>query len=224
MATVLKMRRWKLVAKKLTLLEKKEKFASKRSDDVFDNMDRENIIENLQKLSEVQSSGLNLETNYLRHRLKSLERTKHLMCWHDGSTVGGRCYIVVTISVMFDMAVFQWWRILPEIWLKCLHPNNCWEAISIHNWKSPSNEQQLFYSDIRLEDIYLLRENLETSDGLPISHMMQIFKEIHLHVNLKLANKKKEFFLRFLQYSREFLGNSSIYTPVKKPQFTRRCQ
>ena len=107
LATVLKMRRWKLVAKKLTLLEKKEKFASKRSDDVFDNMDRENIIENLQKLSEVQSSGLNLETNYLRHRLKSLERTKHLMCWHDGSTVGGRCYIVVTISVMFDMAVFQ---------------------------------------------------------------------------------------------------------------------
>ena len=89
------------------LLEKNEKFASKRSDEVFDNMDRESIIENLQKLSEVQSSGLNLETNYLRHRLKSLERTKHLMCWHDGSTVGGRRYIVVTISVMFDMAVFQ---------------------------------------------------------------------------------------------------------------------
>ena len=114
MATVLKMRRWKLVAKKLTLptfgrnyLKKKEKFASKRSDEVFDNMDRESIIEDLQKLNEVQSSGLNLETNYLRHRLKSLERTKHLMCWHDGSTVGGRCYIVVTISVMFDMAVFQ---------------------------------------------------------------------------------------------------------------------
>ena len=95
------------MAKKLTLLEKKEKFASKISDDVFDNMDRENIIENLQKLNEVQSSGLNLETNYLRHRLQSLERTKHLMCWHDGSTVGGRRYIVVTISVMFDMAVFQ---------------------------------------------------------------------------------------------------------------------
>ena len=29
------------------LLEKNEKFASKRSDEVFDNMDRESIIENL---------------------------------------------------------------------------------------------------------------------------------------------------------------------------------
>ena len=35
----------------------------KRPDEVFDNMDRESIINNLQKLDEVQSSGLNLETN-----------------------------------------------------------------------------------------------------------------------------------------------------------------
>ena len=53
------------------LLEKKEKFMRKRSDEVFDNMGRESIIENLEKLNEVQSSGLNLETNYLRNRLKS---------------------------------------------------------------------------------------------------------------------------------------------------------
>ena len=45
------------------LLEKNEKFMRKRSDEVFDNMDRESIIENLQKLNEVQSSILNLETN-----------------------------------------------------------------------------------------------------------------------------------------------------------------
>ena len=77
-ATVLKKMRWKLVAEKLTLptsgrnyLKKKEKFMRKRSDEVFDNMGRESIIENLEKLNEVQSSGLNLETNYLRNRLKS---------------------------------------------------------------------------------------------------------------------------------------------------------
>ena len=73
----------------------------KRPDEVFDNMDRESIIKNLQKFNEVQSSGLNLETNDLRNELKSLERTKHLMCWHDGSTIGGHGFIVITISVMF---------------------------------------------------------------------------------------------------------------------------
>ena len=39
-----------------------------KKDQVFDNMDRESIIENLQKFNEVQNSGLNLETNSLRNR------------------------------------------------------------------------------------------------------------------------------------------------------------
>ena len=46
-----------------------KKFMRKRSDEVFDNMGRESIIENLQKFSEVKSSGPNLETNYLRNRV-----------------------------------------------------------------------------------------------------------------------------------------------------------
>ena len=46
------------------LIDKNEKLMRKRSDEVFDNMARESIIENLQKLNEVQSSGLNLERNY----------------------------------------------------------------------------------------------------------------------------------------------------------------
>ena len=36
--------------------------------------------------------------------------------------------------------------------------------------RSPSNDQQLLYSDISL-----LRENLETSDGIPIRDKMWIF-------------------------------------------------
>ena len=46
----------------------------KRSDEVFDNMGRESIIENLQKFSEVKSSGLNLKTNYLRNRVSLWRR------------------------------------------------------------------------------------------------------------------------------------------------------
>ena len=51
------------------LLEKNKKFMRKRSDEVLDNMDRESITENLQKLNEVQSSGLDLETNSLQNKL-----------------------------------------------------------------------------------------------------------------------------------------------------------
>ena len=90
----------------------------KRYDEVFDDMDRESIIENLNSLNEVKSSGLNLETNDLRNRLRFLER------------------ICSTSRV--------------------------------------SNEQRLLHSDIRHENISLLRENLETSDG--IRDELRIFK------------------------------------------------
>ena len=81
------------------LLEKNEKFMRKRSDEVFDNMDTESIIENLQKLNEVQSSGLHLETNDLRNKLKSLDRAMHLVYWHDSSAIGGHGFIVITITI-----------------------------------------------------------------------------------------------------------------------------
>ena len=49
------------------IIGKIEKFMRTISDEAFDNMDREIIIENWQKLNEIQSSGLNLEINYLRN-------------------------------------------------------------------------------------------------------------------------------------------------------------
>ena len=88
------------------LLEKNEKFIRKRSDKVFDNMDRKSIAENIRKFSEVQSSALNLEPSYLRNRPKSLERTRPLICRHDVVTIGGHGYIVIAISIVFDVNAF----------------------------------------------------------------------------------------------------------------------
>ena len=59
-ATELKEMRWKLAAAKWTLPTfarnylKNEKFMWKKADAAFDNMDRESIIEKLQKLNEYQ--------------------------------------------------------------------------------------------------------------------------------------------------------------------------
>ena len=99
------------------------------------------------------------------------------MCWHDGSTIGGHGYIVITISVMFDVAAF----FSDEEYFLKYGENVCVQSIvekpSLYIiGRCPSNDQQLLYSDIRLEDISLLRENLETSDGIPIRDKMRVFK------------------------------------------------
>ena len=40
-------------------------------------------------------------------RSKKLEHTRHLSLWHDHSVVLSRGYILVTLSVIFDEAVFD---------------------------------------------------------------------------------------------------------------------
>ena len=102
------------------------------------------------------------------------------MCWHDGSTIGGHGYIVITISVMFDVAAF----FSDEEYFLKYGENVCVQSIvekpSLYIiGRSPSNDQQLLYSDISL-----LRENLETSDGIPIRDKMRIF---NIHYSQKAS-------------------------------------
>ena len=78
---------------------------------------------------------------------------------------------------MFDVAVF----FSDEEYFLKYGENVCVQSIvekpSLYIiGRFPSNDQQLLYSDICLEDISLLRENLETSDGIPIRDKMRIFK------------------------------------------------
>ena len=63
-----------------------------------------------EELSQCASKFEAVETNdcqYLMEHLKKLERTRHLSLWHDHSVVLSRGYILVTLSVIFDEAVFD---------------------------------------------------------------------------------------------------------------------
>ena len=107
------------------------------------------------------------------------------MCWHDGSTIGGHGYIVITISVMFDVAAFFSDQ---EYFLKYgenVRVQSIVQKLSLYIiGRCPSNDQQLFYFYIHLEDISLLRENLETSEGIPIRDNMRIF---NIHYSQKAS-------------------------------------
>ena len=48
--------------------------------------------------------GADLEL--LRKKLKNIERTRHLMVWHDNSTVANHGYLLCLVSVLYDHAVY----------------------------------------------------------------------------------------------------------------------
>lgn len=58
----------------------------------------------------------NMDGNALKTLIKRLERTRTLGMWHDHSTLLGKGYVMVTVKVMYDKAVF---KMMDEI--KCAH-------------------------------------------------------------------------------------------------------
>ena len=45
------------------------------------------------------------ETTNLKNKFKKLQRKRHLMLWHDTSTICNHSHILMTISSLFDRAI-----------------------------------------------------------------------------------------------------------------------
>ena len=60
----------------------------------FQNLTGHEITNELKCLGELPNDSLSNET--LVNKLKSLERTRHLMLWHDGSTLANHSHILMT--------------------------------------------------------------------------------------------------------------------------------
>ena len=73
------------------------------SEDVISKLYSEKLSQHVSKFEAIETN----ERQYLTERLKKLERTQHLSLWHDHSVVLSRGYMIVTLSVIFDEAVFD---------------------------------------------------------------------------------------------------------------------
>ena len=66
-----------------------------------DSMSVEEVVERLTMLNE---DGENEEE--MKERLKVMERTQHLMMWHDLSTVANHSHLVFMVTCLYDQATF----------------------------------------------------------------------------------------------------------------------
>ena len=73
------------------------------TDDVIDKMSSEELKKCVSQFEMVSV----IDPCYLRKRLKAFERTCHLVLWHDHSSVLSRGYILITLNVIYDNAVFD---------------------------------------------------------------------------------------------------------------------
>ena len=78
-----------------------------QSDNYYDNMSKEMIKEKLESIEEYdEEEDGSKSLSDLIEKIKKYERTRHLAFWHDGSTVSNHSHILMTVSCMYDKAVY----------------------------------------------------------------------------------------------------------------------
>ncbi|XP_066928359.1 uncharacterized protein [Clytia hemisphaerica] len=117
-----------------------------------------------------------LPKDKLIERLKNFHRKRHLTCWHDGSSISNHGHLQITFNVTYDKALFY----TNEEYREKFHKNvNVQAKIKSPKMyllaRCPSSEEQLFYSETRLEDIKSLSFDLEV-DGTIVKDVMRFFK------------------------------------------------
>ena len=75
------------------------------SDADYSSMTRGKLINELQRINEYKDNHFNLDTE-LKRTLKSLQRPRNLMLWHDISTVSDHSHLLMLVTCLYDTTLF----------------------------------------------------------------------------------------------------------------------
>jgi hypothetical protein len=150
-----------------TLLEHAP-YSRDKPDMHYANMTHEQIVARLREINEY-NEGDNLNTEQLREKIKSTERHRHLLIWHDNSTVANHGYLLclVLLVVLYDPAVHLTNDEYNSKTGKTVSVQKIVEKPHLHFIArcGSSEAEQLAYSETRLTCIKELATNLTTPTG-----------------------------------------------------------
>ena len=150
-----------------------------RLDIYFDTLSREELIHQLKTINEFNSLDC-ADTQVLTQRLKMYERTCHLIFWHDGSSLSSHSHILIMVSCLYNTAAFVTDKENFKSEGSLINTQARIEKPFLYLMaRSPSPNQQLLYSDKRLNDILEIKKPLTKTDGIEINDIVRAFKEDH---------------------------------------------
>ena len=88
------------------MLEEHQSYFRILSDAAYSSITREKLINELQRINEYKDNHFNLDRAELKCTLKSLQRTRNVMLWHDTSTVSDHSHLLMLVKCLYDTALF----------------------------------------------------------------------------------------------------------------------
>ena len=165
------------IRKRLLEQHEREGLVRDHSDEHYEGMTNEEIKNRLRELGEFEEkSGCEITRQELVKLLKHWERTRHLMIWSDHSSIMNHGHILLTVNAIYDPAFYYTSHELggkdvqelvekPQMYLLA----RCRDTI----------EDQLLYSDTRIEDIQQLNLEITSTHKVLIQDICRMFHGDH---------------------------------------------
>ncbi len=155
-------------------------------------MSKEECFNRLTVLNETKDGECEAE---MKRRLKEMERTRHLLVWHDLSTVANHSHLVFMATCLYDPATFYTNSEYEAMTGRKINIQSPVESPSLYivARSSSSDEDQLCYVQTRLECLEeLSSEVVTTSSGEQLIDKMRFFHGDSPSHHMKQVNKREE--------------------------------
>jgi hypothetical protein len=141
-------------------------YSRDKPDTHYANMTHEKVVARLREINEYNESD-KLDAEQLREKIESIERHRHLLIWHDNSTVANHGYLLCLVSVLYDPAVHLTNEEYNAKTGKTVSVQKIVEKPHLHLIArcGSSEAEQLAYSETRLTCIKEMATNLTTPTG-----------------------------------------------------------
>ena len=148
------------------------------TDEYYDAMTRERIINRLKQLGESAKVSEAAELiNDIKEYLKGIERTRHLMIWADNSTLLNHGYLLMTVNVLYNEAVFYTNKEMEEQGKGNIDVQSLVERPQVYILArcGSSEAEQLAYINTRKICLEGLNNKITTSGGIKMTDVMRLF-------------------------------------------------
>ena len=147
------------------------------TDEFYATMTREQVMNRVQQLGENANVSETAELNDIKEHLKGIERTRHLMLWADNSTLLNHGYLLMTVNILYDEAVFNTDKEMEEQGKGNIDVQSLVERPQVYILArcGSSEAEQLAYINTRKICLEGLQNTIKTSGGIEMTDVMRLF-------------------------------------------------
>ena len=147
------------------LLHKYKEYMHLTTDKMLNNSTKPDMVKYFKNIGKNVNDDKEANANTLKEKIKGFEKTRHLMMWHDCSTVRGHSYLLMMIAFIYDPACYYTDTEFQEKFDVFVNIQKNVEKPWVYILAGcPFNEQQISYSQEKLDDIIALKQNIKTDN------------------------------------------------------------